>query len=46
MLAKEQGREERRVASSSSRGIPYCRICSKLGHNRCTCTKDAAILNN
>jgi hypothetical protein len=46
MLAKEQGRKERRVASGSSRGIPYCRTCSKLGHNRRTCTKDAATLSN
>jgi hypothetical protein len=43
MLAKKQGREERRVASGSSRGIPHCRTCSELGHNRRTCIKDAAI---
>jgi hypothetical protein len=46
MLAKEQGREERRVASGSSRGIPYCRTCGEPGHNRRTCTKDAATLSN
>jgi hypothetical protein len=46
MLAKEQRCKKRRVASSSSRGIPYCRIYSKLGHNRRTYTKDAATLSN
>jgi hypothetical protein len=46
MLAKKQRHKERYVASSSSRGIPHCRICSKLGHNRRTYTKDAATLSN
>jgi hypothetical protein len=30
MLAKEQEREERRVAGGSSRGIPHCRTCGEL----------------
>jgi hypothetical protein len=46
MLAKEQGREERRVAGGSSRGIPHCRTCGEPGHNRRTCTKDAATLSD
>jgi hypothetical protein len=46
MLVKEQRHKERRVASSSSRGIPYCRTCSELGHNRHTCIKDAATLSD
>jgi hypothetical protein len=45
-LAKEQRHKERRAASSSSRGIPYCRIYSELGHNKCTCTKDLAALGD
>jgi hypothetical protein len=46
VLAKEQRVEERRAASGSSRGIPYCRTCSKLGHNKRTCTKDTAALGD
>jgi hypothetical protein len=45
-LVEVERREERRAAGSSSRGIPYCRTCSKLGHNKRTCTKDAARLGN
>jgi hypothetical protein len=46
MLVKEQEHKKRHVASSSSRGILYYRTCSKLEHNRRTCTKDAATLSN
>jgi hypothetical protein len=33
-LVEIERREERRAASSSSRGIPYCSVYSKLGHNK------------
>jgi hypothetical protein len=45
-LVEIERREERRVASGSSRGIPHCSVCSELGHNKQTCTKDAAALGN
>jgi hypothetical protein len=42
-LAEAERREERRAVGGSSRGIPHCSICSEPGHNKRTCTKDAAI---
>jgi hypothetical protein len=41
-LVEVERREERRAAGGSSRGIPHCSVCSEPGHNKRTCTKDAA----
>jgi hypothetical protein len=45
-LAEAERREERRAVGGRSRGIPHCSICSEPGHNKRTCTKDAAILED
>jgi hypothetical protein len=46
VLVEEVRYKERCVASSSSKGIPYYRIYSKLGYNRRTYRKDVAILED
>jgi hypothetical protein len=46
VLVEVERREKRRAAGSSSRGVPYCRTCGELGHNKYSCTKDAAALSN
>jgi hypothetical protein len=45
-LVEVERREERRAAGGSSRGIPHCSTCGEPGHNKRTCTKDAARLGN
>jgi hypothetical protein len=45
-LVEVERREERRAAGGSSRGIPHCRTCGEPGHNKRTCTKDAARLGD
>jgi hypothetical protein len=44
--AEAERREERRAAGGSSRGIPHCRTCGKPGHNKRTCKKDVATLED
>jgi hypothetical protein len=46
VLAEEVRREERRAAGGSGRGIPHCRTCGEPGHNKRTCRKDAAALED
>jgi hypothetical protein len=40
--AKAEAEAERVEAGSSSKGIYYYKMYSKVGHNKCTCKKDAA----
>jgi multidrug resistance efflux pump len=39
--AKAEAEAERVQAGSSSKGVCCCKTCSKAGHNKCTCRKDA-----
>jgi hypothetical protein len=45
-LVEVERRKERRAAGGSSRGIPHYRTYSEPGHNKRTCTKDAARLGD
>jgi hypothetical protein len=45
-LVEVERREKRRAAGGSSRGVPHCRTCGEPGHNKRTCTKDAAASSN
>jgi hypothetical protein len=45
-LVKAERREERVQTGSSGEGSQRCGRCSKTGHNKRTCKKDAARLGN
>jgi hypothetical protein len=46
VLVEVERRKKRYAASSSSKGVLYYKIYSKLGYNKYTYIKDVAILGN
>jgi hypothetical protein len=44
--AKAKAEVEKMQVGSSSKGIYYCKACSKAGHNKHTCKNNAVEVDN